>query len=260
MIAFWIKSFTSNLKGETKLNSFRKVWSLKFVLISFAFLIATNGSAQTRFSSDEYFRSIEVLGTADMEVAPDIASFTVTYSKEATSSKAAIEDLNNSVLNLVNSLSEFDEQDIEIQLAAHQIIPSYDGVIWDKFTARQQILVQVLDIELLGEVIDAVAAAEPSSTGAIEFESTNLNEFEQEVLENASNDARLQAENILQNTGGILGTPLEIDYIANQPMQNMDYLEDKGVMSANASRKVSLDARKITISAQVRVIYEILSQ
>ena len=118
--------------------------------------------------------------------------------------------------------------------------------------------VKDLDIDQVGEVLQACVAAGANNTDGIQYYSSEYDAKYTEVLAAAVEAARAKAEVLANASGTKLGTV----YSVTEGYQNTAYRYDNGLagaaMEAASNEALKVSPGEIEVSASVTVAYEIL--
>lgn len=153
---------------------------------------------------------VSAQGTAVMKVQPDTARVYVSIeTRDDTASAAQAEhaDMRDKVLQALGDLGIDDDR---IQLVNYAVYPEYDWSsgrqVQKGFVASQQIVVSTEDFDEVAEIVDAVVAQE-ALVNSIQFELSQerQNEYKQQVLSDAAEDARAKAAATADGLGKDLG-------------------------------------------------------
>lgn len=202
---------------------------------------------------------VQVNGSSEKEVVPDIARLTVSVNTLNADLEQA---KNNSTANMNRVLAALREQgvaDQDIKTDTYQVEPIYNYEK-DKLPSlkgyRVNNRIQITaSIDKVGQLINEVTNAGANEIGSIRFETKNEKEVKNEVLQDAVKDALKKAEVI----AGAL----------NKKIANVKMISESGVFyrpvmletrtfkaAADASAP-SISAGKVTVGANVQMTVEI---
>lgn len=183
-----------------------------FVILLVAFLfvgayIYTNTSFEKQ--------TIAVTGSSEVSSKPDLASVYITIetlNKSAEDSKNANSEISEAVVRNLKALG-FGEG--EIQTSQFSIYPEYS---WDNgkqelkgYRTVNSLKVNITDFDLIGIVVDkAVDGGANIASINFELSSKKQNELKVQALEQATSDARNQAEAVAKGAGKKLGKLVSI--------------------------------------------------
>ncbi len=214
------------------------------------------------FAQVDTRKKIEVTGTAEAEVTPDIIYVSISL-------KEYFRDSNN------KKKVEIEELERQLQSAVLKAgIPQENFMInnissytnwWDKkknieFLARKQYRIKVTDLTKINEIMSSV---DPKG---IEF--SNIESYDYSKIENLKRDLKIKAlqaakdkaNYLITSIGGTLGNPLDIQEINNeyypQPVYRANVMMKAEAMDAGGSMP-DIDFKKIKLTHQMRAVFEI---
>ena len=208
-------------------------------------------------------RKIEVNGSAEAEVTPDIIYIGISlkeYFKDAISKKKVeIEALELQLQSAVLKAGILPEN------FTINNVSSYNNW-WEKknsseFLARKQYRIKVTDLSKFNEIMSAVSPKGIESSNLESYEYSKIEELRKELKIKALQAAKNKAEYLIKSLGGILGGPIEIQEINNesysQPMYRTNMLMKADAMATNEAIMPEIDFKKIKLNYQMRAIFEI---
>lgn len=224
-------------------------------LISIFSLSAYSQNIDTR-------KKIEVNGTAEAEVTPDILYI-------GMSLKEYFRDANN------KKKVEIEELERQLQAAVLKAgIPQENFTInnissyttwWEKkknteFLARKQYRIKVTDLTKFNEIMSAVDPKGIEYSNIESYDYSKIESLKKDLKIKALQAAKDKASYLITSIGGSLGSPLEIQEINNeyypQPMyraNNMMKTND----SMEAAAMPDIEFKKIKLTYQMRTVFEI---
>jgi uncharacterized protein YggE len=227
--------------------------TMKKLLILISLLTVTvAGFAQT----PDMRRKIEVMGSAEQEVTPDIiyvgislkeylngkidiATLERQLQKAATDAGIAKEDFT------VNNISSFNYNDPKKKAS--------------DFLASKQYRIKVRDLNSINTILSKVDDKGIQSTSVESYDYSKLPQLRRELKVKALLAAREKAAYLLSGIGEKLGGAIEIQDIENeqmnQPVYNVRMF--KSAMADGAEAPQDIDFKKIKLNYQVRAVFEI---
>ena len=161
-------------------------------------------------------RSISVNGTGEVLAEPDIASVSTGVEVQAASVAEARAGAADATGAVIAALVAHGIEETDIRTVNFSIYPMYDyrdeTPRISGYVVSNAIEVTVRDIEGIGELIDAVAAAGGDAIrfNGISFGHENPEALTEQARELAMADARAKAEQLAELTGVTLGEPISI--------------------------------------------------
>jgi uncharacterized protein YggE len=194
------------------------------VLFSVAGLATAQAQSQEPALSSDFYPRTEVrtTATATRPIAPDLAVLRFEFSaKDTTPSRAAraAAVIGESVRKAVakagipedsirgrGSLAFPADQAVQMEIRQNSEFRRYDTT----YAYRDLIEVRVHDLDRVARVIDAALAAGAQKMVLLQFSSTKVQQTGQDLLAEATRQARRNAEIMAKESGGRLGRPLEV--------------------------------------------------
>lgn len=206
-------------------------------------------------------RKIEVNGSAEAEVTPDIIYI-------GLSLKEYYRDSNN-------------KKKVEIEVLERQLqaavlkagIPPENFMInnissynywWDKkknteFLARKQYRIKVTDLSKFNEIMSAVDPQGIENSNIESYDYSKIETLKKDLKIKALQAAKDKANYLITSIGGTLGGALDIQEINNeyypQPMYRANVMMESKAMDAAAMPEI--DFKKIKLNYQMRAVFEI---
>jgi len=220
--------------------------------------IAITTSAQTL----DLRRKIEVSGSAETEVTPDIIYVGISlkeyYRDNANKKKVDIEDLEKQLQTAVLNAG------IPKENFTINNISSYNYT-WEKkknpdFLARKQYRIKVTDLNKFNQILNGVDAR------AIEY--TNIESYDYSKMESLKKDLKIKALQAAKDKASYLaeavndkvGDAIEIQEINNEVYPQPYYRANVMMKAETASMDSSMpdiDFKKIKLNYQMRAIFEL---
>ena len=231
----------------------------KYIVTCIACLISI-----TTFAQVDTRKRIEVTGTAESEVTPDIIYFGISlkeYFKDNNSKKKIdIEDLEKQLQTAVINAG-IAKEDFTINN-----ISSYNYTMEKKknpdFLASKQYRLKVTDLSKLNQIMNGVDAKGILSTNIESYDYSKIEPLKKSLKVKALQSAREKATYMAEAVGEKLGGALEIQEINNesfpQPIYRANYA--MRAQSADASFESSMpeiDFKKIKLNYQMRTVFEL---
>lgn len=150
--------------------------------------------------------TIRVSGSARVETEPDMASFSITVSERADTTKEAQERTNLKVTCAYKVLTEdYGIADRDIATTYMNLSPEYSWIegkqVLQGQKATQTISVKLRDLSVLGDVIDSLSEISGISVGSISIDSSVRSSCLSEARMLAVQDARERAEDYARAEG-----------------------------------------------------------
>lgn len=213
--------------------------------------------------------TISVDGEGEVSAIPDIATLSMTLSKEAATSKEAQTLLNESVTKVVSYLKEKSIEDKDVKSEYGGLTPKYS---YEKcytyncpvnskitgYTATQTITVKVREVDNANDIRTGLAELGVTDISGPTFSIDEEEVFQDEARAKAIADAKIKAEVLAKNLGVKLGKI--VSYSEGGDFYRPMY--EKSMMDAGSAAMLSSTAPVLPkgenkITSNVTVIYEI---
>lgn len=207
-------------------------------------------------------KKIEVNGTAEAEVTPDILyigmSLKEYFKDSANKKKVEIEELERQLQSAVLKAG-IPQENFTINN-----ISSYT-TWWEKkknteFLARKQYRIKVTDLTKFNEIMSAVDPRGIEHSNIESYDYSKIETLKKDLKIKALQAAKDKASYLITSIGGSLGSPLEIQEINNeyypQPMYRANTMM-KTSDSMEAAAMPDIDFKKIKLTYQMRAVFEI---
>ena len=229
--------------------------------IAAAALIST--LSMTAFSQNiDTRKKIEVNGTAEAEVTPDILyigmSLKEYFRDAANKKKVEIEELERQLQTAVLAAG-IPQENFTINN-----ISSYTSW-WEKkrspeFLARKQYRIKVTDLSKFNQIMSAVDPKGIEYSNIESYDYSKIESLKKDLKIKALQAAKDKATYLITSIGGSLGSPLDIQEINNeyypQPIYRANaMMKTEGAMDTQAMPDI--DFKKIKLTYQMRAVFEI---
>jgi len=243
----------------------KKILSIAVVLIILASLFVMDSS--DLFASKSYAdttesnkSTIEVYGTATIEVEPDVAYINIGVDTENEDPSVA-QKLNKSKMDkIINALKAEGLTDEELKTLNYSIRKSYNYPKEDEreeyYEVSNTLKITINDLSTVGRIIDVSSNAGANNINSIQFSIKDDTEYYNEALKLAMESAKGKAESIMSTFNVTPGNPksvVEISYNSGITRSSEVMMEGKG---AYDSVETPIQSGDISIMARVKVIYE----
>jgi len=188
-------------------------YAVPAVLALFVFV----GCAELTESASSTSRTIQVTGTAQVNVTPDICFVDVTVNTRNRQSASKAYDKNNGIAAEIRAAAEslgIDEKDVKS--TSFTIAPQYrwsdsqERSVFDGYLVSHSLRVQVRDLDTVSDVLDAAVTAGAKTVNQVLFTVEHPKEHTKEARTEAMLAARRKAEEFAKLNGVQLGKPITI--------------------------------------------------
>jgi len=225
-------------------------------------IIATLLSASTLASYSQTMdtrRKIEVLGSAEAEVTPDIIYVNISlkeYLLSNTKKKVAIGDLERQLQTAVISAG------IPKENFMINNISSYNWDWTDKkntdFLAKKQYKIKVTDLTKVNQLISAVDPKGVEYSGIESYDYSKIETLKKELKVKALQNAKDKASYLVESIGEKLGNSIEIKEINDEYYPTPRYASRAmNMMASEAAPLPDIDFKKIKLKYQMNTVFEV---
>ena len=204
-------------------------------------------------------RKIEVTGSAEQEVTPDIIYVSISL-KEYLNGKNKV-DITTLEKQLQKAATDagIAKEDFTISN-----INSYNYIIKKKsdpnFLASKQYRIKMRDLNAINVILSKIDDKGIQSTAVDSYDYSKIAELRRDLKIKALQAAREKATYLLNSIGEKLGGAIDIQDIDNEPMnQPVRYnMAFKSVQADGVAEQSDVDFKKIKLNYQVRAVFEIV--
>ncbi len=225
------------------------------ILFAALTLTAMGGFAQTA----DVRRKIDVTGSAEQEVTPDIIYVSVSLREYMDGkNKVGIDGLERQLEKAVTDAGVAKEDFTISNVAAYN---SYQKKKNPDFLAAKQYRIKFHDLSTYNIILAQLDPKAIQNTGIDSYDYSKIEDLRRDLKIKALLAARNKATYLLAALGEHAGSPLNIEEINNesfpQPVYRANMMMGK-VASAPVDEPSDVDVKKIKLSYQIHAIFEIL--
>lgn len=227
----------------------------KIFLLASLVAFAYAASAQTI----DLRRKIEVTGTAEQEVTPDIINVSISLQEYMDGkNKITIDKLEGQLENAIKNAGIAKEDFTINNVSAWN--NNYQKKKNPDFLASKQYGITFHDLNKFNEILSQVDPKGIQSTNIVNFDYSKISQLKRELKIKALMDARDKATYLLTSIGEKLGDPITITEVDNSSYPGPRPLMFKAAsMNAMASPADSdIEFKKIKLSFQINATFEIV--
>jgi hypothetical protein len=242
-----------------------------FLIITILLIAALlSGCAGTAFAQTEtpnlggeqkVTRTLSVSGSGKVYLTPDIAYITIGVHTEGENAKTAVGENNADVLDVIDVLKKMGIEAKDIQTTNFSIVPQKEYDNEGKPTGKilyivdNSVYVTIRDLEMVGEVLDAVVEAGANQINGIQFDVADKSSALSQARKAAVKDAYAKAQELAAAAGVALGAVQTIsEYTSSAPLPMYD-MRAAAPMAVEAS--VPVEAGQMLLTIEVSIVYEI---
>ncbi|MNI30573.1 26 kDa periplasmic immunogenic protein precursor [compost metagenome] len=234
------------------------------LLVGGSFVTGAISKPQKAYAESVALQSniINVVGSGEISVKPDIAYLTIGVETQAATAKEA-QSTNSSKMAKLNTLLKdtwkIDPKDI--QTGQFYVQPNYsysekEGQKVKGYAAYHTINVKYRDLSKIGELLDAASNVGANRIDNIRFSTENPDQYQEQVIQKAMANADLKASAIAKAAKRQVGLVLSV---TQTTVETPTYMENYKVMAATAdsgAASTSVEPGEITVKTTLNVVYE----
>lgn len=235
----------------------------KYFLLSLVLLLAVGLSAcagQTASQAQSPVRSLNVIGSAQVFLTPDVAYFSIGVHTENKDAKEAVASNNALAQKVIDALKAAGVDAKDVRTTSFSIYPMDEWAptgekLGSKFVVDNSVYVTLRDLTKVGEVLGAAVDAGANTVSGITFDVEDKTQILAGARAEAIAHARSQAEELANAAGVELGDVQSINYYNSSPIPLYDV---KSVSAAGmGGGDVPISAGQMSITVEVNVSFEI---
>jgi uncharacterized protein len=217
-------------------------------------------------SAEEPAPRIVVSGEGEASAAPDMAVISLTVLREADTARAALNDNNKAMAEVLAAMKAAGVAEKDLQTAGFSIQPRYvypDQNQNDQgqpkitgYSVVNTLSVRIRDLAKLGEIVDQAVTLGVNQGGDITFVKDDTSGLLEEARKKAMENAVAKAKTLTAAAGVTTGRILEISEQSFQP-QPMPMMRAEMAMAKGASDAVPVAAGENAYRVNVNVTFEI---
>jgi len=214
-------------------------------------------SAATFAQSVDLRRKIQVTGSAETEVTPDIIYFSISLKEYMNGkTKVSISTLEQQLQKAVNAAG-IAKADFTINnLSSYNYMPEKKKNA--DFLAAKQYRLKLHDLNKINQILDAVDDKGIQSTGIDGYDYSGIENLKNELKLKALKAAQSKATFLLSGIGEKLGGAIDIQEINNEPMQQPVYRSMMMKTATADATEPDIDFKKIKLNYQIQAVFEIV--
>jgi len=254
--------------------------SLFLAVLSILAIAATIFVTKGNQSYDE--NTISVSGTAEVNVSPDVATFSFLVKETAKTTKGAQEVISKKIATILDGLDEADVDEKDIKTQSYTIYPKYewvkvkaqedialDGTVFypgnnnkqvqTGFDVSQNVSVKLRDFDKVGQVLELFAETGVENLNGPNFEIDEPDALEEEAREMAIDDAKEKAKRLAKDLGVRLGSVVSFNESNPNTYYPKTYARGLEFASLDAVAEYApeLPTGENTVTSNVTITYKI---
>lgn len=198
--------------------------------------------------------TFSVSGEGKATVVPDIAVVNAGVSTQATTVKAAQDQLNKAINAVSDTVKKVGIDAKDIQTTGYNILPMYDYNNGRQritgYQASSNLTIRVRDMEKANSVIDAATAAGANQVGGVSFDVSDKTKAQNEAREKAVAEAKQKARDAARIAGFTLGRIINYsENFGGEPRPIPLMAKAEGLGSAGVPTQIEPGSSEITVTA-----------
>ena len=234
---------------------------LVFAVLAFALVLSACGPTTINQAAPENVRTLNVNGLGQVYLTPDIAYIYIGVHTEGATASEAVDSNKVQTAAVIDALKKASVAEKDIRTTNFSIWPSQqygpDGTVTGSiYMVDNSVYITVRDLDGLGDLLDSAISAGANSVNSIQFDVADKTQAVKEARAKAVEDAKLQAQELADAAGILLGDIQSINFYDNSPYP---YAEGKGGGGGGASADASVPIQpgQLTIAVTVNLTYSI---
>ncbi len=224
---------------------------MKKIIIAALVLFTLTANAQMA----DLRRKIEVTGSAESEVTPDIIYFGVSL-KEYMDGRTRI-DINQLETQLQKAVADAGFANTDLTINNISGYTTYQKKRDPNFLVSKQYRIKLHDLNKINQILGGIDAKGIQYTGIDSYDYSKITELRSELKLKALIAARDKASYLLNGIGERLGGAIEVTEVDdNSYSRPMMYANKMVTADANQSPQ-DIDFKKIKLNFQIKAVFEI---
>jgi len=208
-------------------------------------------------------RTMNVNGTGQVFLSPDIAYINIGVHSEEATAAAAVAANNVETQQVTEALKAAGVDAKDIRTTNFSIWPNqqYDPngqPVGTRYAVDNTVFVTIRKLENLGDLLDAAVAAGANSINSVQFDVADKTEALKKAREEGVKDAKAQAQELADAAGIKLGEMQTISFYDSAPVPYLEsYGKGGGGAAVAEAAAVPIQPGQLTLTVTVSMTYEI---
>ncbi|WP_320128336.1 SIMPL domain-containing protein [uncultured Sphaerochaeta sp.] len=236
----------------------KKIRQVSFLALALATLLLFSSCLSSR-QQNSVVRTIEVTGTSEVVLQPDIASFSIQVQEQAPTTGEAQALANAKMAELLAVLRKNGVADKDITTTGLTLRPNYDWIdqkqVLSGQLASQSLSVTLRNLASIGTVIDQLGQVSSIQLDSVRFDKEDKTSSIQEARKKAVDDAFAKAEMYATSSFMKVGKPVSI---SESSFASNGYSVRAKTMLASESLAMGTEVPtgSLTVSASISMVFE----
>jgi hypothetical protein len=235
-----------------------------FIVLSFLFYVS---SAAAQTASINQTPSVQVMGTAEIQVVPDVARISLRVSKDDKNLQVAKTQNDENVAKIIALTRRFQIDARDVKTDYISVKEKFNRVrqrdadeytnVFSGYTVSKTIVVRLKDLSKFEEFFSEIVKIGVTEIGSVSFESSELRKHKDQARAMAMRAAREKAGALAKEIGQTVGKALSIEEkdIDGYRTPNANYSSNSYSVSGDESDAETFAVGTITVRAQVEVSF-----
>jgi uncharacterized protein YggE len=225
---------------------------LSFIICSIFVLLAF---AEATFAEDKPETStIEVVGTGEVMVMPNLASISFAVETNAERAEKAVKENANRTGKLLDALKKIAGEDTKIRTSGFSVSPIYkkeDRLRPSGYRVTNTVLLKTKNINKLGTLIDEASKVGVSRIGSLIFSTDREDEFRREAAVKALHQAMQIAKDLAKAANLTIKKITRLSYAPTGPVRPYR------LEAMAAATRTPIEIGQIPITERVSVVFAV---
>ena len=232
-------------------------------VMTLALLVSACGPTTINQEAQPPVRTLNVSGSGQANLAPDIAYIYVGVHTEKLTAAEAVAENTTQTQTVIQAIKDFGIDEKDIRTTNFSIYPQdkYDPQTGTPTGERTYVVdntvyVTVRKLDQLGDLLDTVVQAGANTVNSVQFDVADKAEALKQARADAVKDAEAQAKSLAEAAGLTLGEIQSIGFFDNQPYPLFEGKGGGGAVAADAA-SVPIQPGQLTFTVTVNITYTI---
>ncbi len=230
------------------------------IILALAVTLSACGPAAINQAASAPQRTLNVNGTGEASMTPNIAYIYLGVHTENASASDAVAENNAQTQKAIDALKGFGIDPKDIRTTNFSIYPSqkYDAnnqPTGTTYMVDNTVYVTVRNLAKLGDLLDMVIKSGVNTVNSIQFDVADKTSALKQARDEAVKDAQNQAQELAAAAGVKLGDVQSISFFDNIPTPQVDGKGGGGAVTMQAA--VPIQPGQLTLTVTVSMTYEI---
>jgi uncharacterized protein YggE len=234
--------------------------TINFIIIIFCYLFVPELSAQDNFPPN--LPVINVTGTANIKVVPDLMKWSLTVKVDADDVVQAKNGVDKSVSKILQIFKDKDVDEKDAQTSGIRMMKNYDYYRNNtkEFSASNEIWFTLKDVSRYEEFASALILIDNTYINNIQFDYSKSIETRRQARTDALLAAKSKAEQMAEVLGQNIGKAVYISESSSSYYPNPFNVSTYGTTNQNFGTSSTFSEGTISIEARVQIVFELLNK